>query len=138
MSYISKELREQVIKRAKGLCEYCQTAQNIVVEMEVDHILPISAGGQTRLENLGYACISCNKRKSGFVTALDPETEAEVSLFNPRMHLWTEHFSWDEGQTKLIGLTPTGRATIIRLKMNRDILIETRARWVAAGWHPPQ
>jgi hypothetical protein len=37
----------------------------------------------------------------------------------------------------MIGLTPIGRATIVRLHMNRDAMIESRRRWAEAGWHPP-
>jgi hypothetical protein len=39
MAYISNALRQLVAARAKGLCEYCQTAQTIVIEMELDHIV---------------------------------------------------------------------------------------------------
>jgi len=47
MTRISEALRNTVIHRANGLCEYCQTAQIIVVTMEVDHIVPEVAGGLT-------------------------------------------------------------------------------------------
>ncbi len=40
MAYLSEKLRHQVIERARERCEYCQTPQVIVVEMEVDHITP--------------------------------------------------------------------------------------------------
>jgi len=49
MASISKALRRQVTERAGGRCEYCQTLLVIVVEMEVDHIIPTSAGGRTAL-----------------------------------------------------------------------------------------
>ena len=44
MASISKALRRQVTERAGGRCEYCQTLLAIGVEMEVDHIIPTSAG----------------------------------------------------------------------------------------------
>ena len=37
----------------------------------------------------------------------------------------------------VIGLTAVGRATIVRLRMNRDVVVKSRRRWVVAGWHPP-
>jgi hypothetical protein len=37
MARISDNLRQQVIERARGRCEYCQTQQIIVVAMEIDH-----------------------------------------------------------------------------------------------------
>lgn len=36
MAYISRALRQLVTARAGGLCEYCHTAQAIVIEMEID------------------------------------------------------------------------------------------------------
>jgi hypothetical protein len=44
MAYISNALRQLVAARAHELCEYCQTAQTIVIEMELDHIVPCAAG----------------------------------------------------------------------------------------------
>jgi hypothetical protein len=40
LANLSETLRRQVIERARERCEYCQTPQVIVVEMEVDHIAP--------------------------------------------------------------------------------------------------
>lgn len=40
MARISEALRQQITERASGLCEYCQTAELIVVTLEVDHIIP--------------------------------------------------------------------------------------------------
>lgn len=58
MASISKALRRQVTERAGGRCKYCQTLLAIVVEMEVDHIIPTSAGGRTALDNLCLACVA--------------------------------------------------------------------------------
>ena len=44
MAYISRALRQLVTERAGGLCEYCHTAQAIVIEMKIDHIVPEVAG----------------------------------------------------------------------------------------------
>ena len=137
MAIISKTLRQQITRRARGLCEYCQTSQSIVIEMEIDHIIPESSGGSTAEENLCLACGSCNGFKGASQTALDPETKQIVPLFNPRAQIWSDHFRWSDSGTRLIGLTPSGRATINRLKINRAITVKARQRWVAAGWHPP-
>jgi hypothetical protein len=88
MAYISKALRQQVTERAKGCCEYCQTAQAIVIEMVIDHVVPESAEGKTQLDNLCLACISCNTFKHDFQTEIDPITNEQVSLFNPRIQKW--------------------------------------------------
>lgn len=138
MAYLSDKLRQRVIKRANGRCEYCQTQQVIVVSMQIDHILPESAGGDSTLDNLCLACIGCNGFKLNFQQAIDPQTGQDVDLFNPRLQKWGDHFQWRDDGLEILGLTPTGRATIIRLRMNRDAVIESRRRWVEAGWHPPK
>lgn len=138
MAYIAQAIRQAVVERARGRCEYCQTAQAIVVEMEVDHVIPESAGGATNLDNLCLTCVGCNGFKLAFQTGIDPETGEAAPLFHPRDQRWDDHFAWREDGTRILGLTPIGRATIARLQMNRDRMVEARRLWVAAGWHPPQ
>ncbi len=133
MARISAALRQQVIERARGRCEYCQTQQGIVVEMEIDHIVPISAGGETTLDNLCLSCVGCNGFKLDYQVAIDPET----ALFNPRTQSWSDHFHWSDDSLWVVGLTPIGRATITRLRMNRELVVNARRRWVRASWHPP-
>jgi hypothetical protein len=65
-------------------------------------------------------------------------TGENAALFNPRTQHWTDHFEWIADATYVRGLTPTGRATVVRLKMNRPALVIARSRWVEAGFHPPQ
>lgn len=102
--------------------------------MHVEHILP---NGGDDLDNLCLSCPNCNLSKSDSTSAIDPETNEIVSLFNPRTEDWAVHFEW-LGNGKLInGLTPVGRATIARLRMNREFIISARSRWIRAGVHPP-
>lgn len=131
------KLRQQVIERAERRCEYCQTQQDIVIEMQIDHIKPESTGGETILANLCLACITCNAHKQAAQSAVDPQTGSTVPLFNPRQDRWDSHFQWSADKTRLEGLTPVGRATIERLQMNADPVVAARKRWVRAGWHPP-
>ena len=138
MVRITNALRQQVRERAYGLCEYCQTAQIIVVTMEIDHIVPQIAGGATELDNLCLTCRGCNSFKQDYQTSIDPDTGVEVPLFNPRSQNWNDHFQWREDGLIILGLTPTGRATIERLRMNRDGIVASRRLWVQAGWHPPK
>jgi hypothetical protein len=138
MARISESLREQVTERAKGYCEYCQTAKVIVTTMEVDHIQPEARGGATHLDNLCLVCRGCNSFKHDFVEGIDPETLQEARLYHPRLDKWLEHFRWSEDGLELIGLTSVGRATIVRLRMNRPEILASRKLWVQAGWHPPK
>jgi hypothetical protein len=87
---------------------------------------------------LWLACRPCNEFKGAQIHAKDPETDETAPLFNPRTQDWHTHFAWGDDKTHIIGLTPTGRATIIALQLNRSLLVKARRRWVMAGWHPPQ
>ncbi len=97
MARISDEIRQQIIERAHGRCEYCQTQQVIVVSMEVDHIIPEVAGGKTTLDNLGYACVGCNGFKLDFQVSPDPETGQEAALFHPANTALDGSFSLEWG-----------------------------------------
>jgi len=124
-----------VHERAGFCCEYCQTCQEIIGQaMHVEHIDP---NGSDDPDNLCLACANCNLSKAQATTATDPDTNEVVQLFNPRQQVWLEHFRWIEGGLRLEGLTPVGRATIIRLKINMDRIVNARAVWIIAGAHPP-
>jgi len=125
-----------VQQRAQYRCEYCQTRQDVIGQaLHVDHIDP--AGGDDP-DNLCLACPSCNLSKAQATMAPDPETGETVALFNPRQQQWVDHFAWMENGQRVEGLTPEGRATVTRLRMNLDRLVVARAFWVRAGLHPPQ
>ena len=61
-----------------------------------------------------------------------------VRLFHPRNQAWNEHFGWSKSGELIVGLSPTGRATVIALQMNNIVAVTVRRNWIAAGWHPPQ
>jgi hypothetical protein len=137
-SYISKALRDVVAQQARYRCGYCLTQEAVVgTPMEVDHIIPESLGGLTEETNLWLACSLCNNHKGDRIAALDPETGEVVRLFDPRRQVWREHFTWSMEGDRMIGRTPTGRATIIALNVNRPSLVRARQAWVSVGWHPP-
>ncbi|MFN8458650.1 MAG: HNH endonuclease [Anaerolineae bacterium] len=137
-STISSTLRRQVQKRAAGRCEYCHTSERLTgLSLEVDHIVPQAQGGVSNINNLCLACRRCNAYKSAHIEGVDPQTGHQVSLFNPRLDNWIEHFAWDETGTLILGQTPLGRATVAALRMNDPLVVRARALWVSAGWHPP-
>src|SRR5262249_40785614 len=67
----------------------------------------------------------------------DPLTGELAPLLNPRMQRWEDHFTWSHDGTRIIGQTPTGRATVQALRMNDELIIKARERWVKGGWWPP-
>ena len=136
---VGRRLRAQVLADAGGRRGYCRSSEEITgVPLEIEHLLPEALGGPARRSNLWAACRQCNALKSDRVEAYDPLTELLVPLFNPRDQVWVEHFGWVEGGARIVGQTPTGRATVAALSLNRPLVVRARQRWVAVGWHPPQ
>jgi hypothetical protein len=135
---VSVELRRQVQTRASNQCEYCRSQASFCPDpFSVEHVQPESQGGETVLENLAWSCQGCNNAKYAFTTAIDPLTSHEVALFHPRLDLWDTHFFWSEDCLEIIGITPTGRATVERLRLNRSNVVGWRRMARAFGIHPP-
>lgn len=130
--------RRAVQARAKGVCEYCHILKSFVPEsFNVEHVIPVVLGGKTEIGNLAWSCAGCNYYKHDKIEVIDPQTNREVRLFNPRKQRWKEHFAWNETGKLLLGLTATGRATIRALRMNREELINLRWALGELGLHPP-
>ena len=135
---ISGHLRERVAAQAKYRCGYCLTTEAIVGSpMEIDHLIPRSLGGPDAEDNLWLACSLCNTYKGDRMAAEDPASGALTPLFNPRMMVWGEHFTWTEDGERIVGMTVCGRATVVALYLNRPSLVVARRAWVSVGWHPP-
>lgn len=105
---------------------------------EIEHLHPIAEGGTDDEENLWLACRNCNGFKHAKTHAVDPETNKEIPLFNPRTQIWTEHFKFSKDKTEITGKTACGRATVIALKLNYEQAVNARKLWVAASWYPPK
>lgn len=127
-------LRRDVLERASYCCEYCRCCERITSQaLHIDHIDP--DGGDT-LDNLCAACASCNLSKLKATKAQDPQTGEFVLLFNPRVQQWESHFQWQAGGVYIRGLTPEGRATIARLRLNPQRMVRARRAWVDTGLFP--
>jgi hypothetical protein len=134
----SAELARAVRDRAWECCEYCRSQASFAPDpFSVEHIVPRSRGGATEAANLALSCQGCNNRKYTAMEAIDPVTGDPVPLFHPRRHSWSEHFAWNEDYTLILGLTPTGRATVEKMKLNRSGLVNLRRILADAGAHPP-
>lgn len=132
MSDIPARLRRLVILRAGNRCEYCRLSQEgQEATFHIDHILPKALGGPSAAANLALACVSCSLRKEARRSAIDPNSTRRVALFHPRRQQWRDHFRW-EG-FRVVGLTPTGRATVAALQMNRPLVLAIRQEEAALG-----
>lgn len=139
MNGVSERSKRQVRDRARGLCEYCRSPDLYsVTPFSVEHIHPRARGGGHGLDNLAFAGMGCNGHKHAKTEAIDPATGKLASLFHPRRQVWTDHFAWSEDYTLIIGQTPTGRATVDALQLNRSAQINLRRLLYASGAHPPE
>ena len=135
---VPARLRELVAERAHRRCEYCQSPESFATQsFAVEHIRPKSRGGETNPENLAFACPGCNAHEYNKIEAPDPVDGKMAALFNPRLQRWRDHFKWSEDYTEIVGHTPTGRATVRSLQMNRAGLLNIRRALFAMGKHPP-
>jgi hypothetical protein len=128
---VTEATRAYVLRRAGYRCEYCQMRG---WWLEPDHIIPRSRwaafGGGPGLHdppNLAASCVPCNRRKRNHVTGQDPLTGLVVPLYNPRSSdEWRAHFAFSEDGAGVLGVSPVGRATVLRLGMNRAPYLEQR------------
>jgi hypothetical protein len=131
-------VRQAVRERAKGRCEYCLCPDDISpAPFNVEHIVPSRLLGPDTQENLAWACGGCNGSKGIAIDAEDSLTGECAPLFHPRNDIWSDHFIWGEDGQTLEGRTPTGRATISRLNLNRPELLGLRRLLTLVGLHPP-
>ena len=134
---IPASMRIWVQDQDRGRCAYCLSPEELsTAKFEVDHIVPVSAGGVTERTDLCLCCPTCNRHKGSSQIAVDPEAGTLVSLYHPRRQEWSEHFEWSADRSEIVGLTPTGRATVAALKMNRPQIVHLRRLWAKLGYSP--
>lgn len=60
---ISPKTRFEIFKRDKFTCQYCGSQSPDII-LEIDHIVPVSKGGNNDILNLITSCKECNRGKS--------------------------------------------------------------------------
>lgn len=60
---IPVDVRRAVFERDGGQCVECESS----FELQYDHVLPVSLGGATSIENLQLLCGDCNRRKGASI-----------------------------------------------------------------------
>ena len=136
---LSAKTKLLVAVRADRICEYCRCPEQFSsTTFSVEHIHPRQLGGTDELDNLAFACQGCNNIKFTKTSGIDPETAKTVPFFHPRRQEWAEHFAWSDSLQIVLGLTPSGRATIDALKLNREEVRNLRGLLFLIGEHPPK
>jgi hypothetical protein len=98
---------------------------------QADHIIPQKHDGTDDIENLAWACFSCNLRKGTDISAYDTETRLLTPLYNPRTDKWSNHFAL--ASDKIIGVTAMGRITVRLLQLNHPDQVALRKALREAG-----
>jgi hypothetical protein len=76
---ISGKLRAAVIHRAHGKCQMCgKPAAADDGQLEADHKIPRSWGGETSEDNLWAICRQCNNGKRNFFASFDPKLMSKI------------------------------------------------------------
>ena len=136
---VTAKRKAEVIERANNYCEYCLSSGRFATQnFSIEHIHPRQKGGGNELDNLALSYQGCNNAKHTKTTGIDPLTNQRVPLYHPRQQRWGDHFAWSEDFRRVLGLTPTGRASIHVLQMNREPLMNLREALRAIGQHPPE
>lgn len=139
MPPIPNTLRATITEAGQRRCGYCLTQEAVIgMPMEIDHIIPVAAGGASTEDNLWLACPRCNRTKGTQTHAVDPQSGARMRIFNPRAQVWGEHFAWEDAGVCVVGLTAEGLSTVAALDMNNRFVVRARRVWVLWGWHPPK
>ena len=134
-TYIPSPLRQLVAERANGRCEYCLVREeDVLLPHQPDHIIATQHGGKTEADNLAFACVHCNRHKGPNIASIDPLSGELVPLFNPRLHVWTDHFALEGAYIQ--PRTPIGRATVRLLKLNDLRRVQIREALIELGRYP--
>lgn len=132
---ITEGLRNEVARRAHHRCEYCLIHEDdIAFRPHIDHIISRKHGGLSDIENLAYACVSCNRNKGSDVASIDGGSGEIVRLFHPRHDLWADHFQLDGCSIR--ALSDVGAATAGLLKFNVPERLAERSILQSLGSYP--
>jgi HNH endonuclease len=132
---ITEALRNEVARRAHHRCEYCLIHEDdIAFRPHVDHIVSRKHGGLSDIENLAYACVTCNRSKGSDVASIDGRSGEIVRLFHPRQDQWADHFQLDGSSIRAV--SDVGGATLELLKINAPERLAERSLLQTLGSYP--
>lgn len=91
----SAEVRIRVMKRDRFQCTYCGSP-GTDVELEIDHIHPVSKGGSHHMSNLTTACRKCNQTKGN--RKMTPKTSNKDGVVGMFCHILKDGKLHNQGQ----------------------------------------
>ena len=96
---LSKKTRFEVFKRDSFTCQYCGAKAPDVI-LEVDHINPVSKGGDNDILNLVTSCMECNRGKGKdklSESSLLEKQRAQIEELNIRRMQLEMMLEWRDG-----------------------------------------
>jgi len=112
---VSKGLRFEIFKRDGFTCQYCGERPPDVV-LEIDHIMPVSKGGDNDKMNLVAACYACNRGKGAKL--LDKPQRPDADL------------EWLELQQEIAELRRYQEAKLVRDEVMQDLVETLQDTWI--------
>lgn len=76
----SADERKMIYDKSNGRCELCGHSL-VFKEMTLDHVIPISMGGEDGMENLQAACLACNQFKKNILPDEFMERITDIFLY---------------------------------------------------------
>lgn len=146
---VTKRLRYEVLRRDNYTCRYCGASAPEVL-LEIDHVVPRSAGGTDARENLQVLCDSCNAGKSASMPErwLTAETKrvARLGYRESPKDDYTEMYAYMDAYAALEAL-PAERVLACVMHVMADVfpyrpdgpeLIMAAAKLAAEGYPAPK
>ena len=69
---------EKVFRRDGYRCQMCGARKSDGVQLTIDHIIPLAAGGSNDIDNLQTLCKSCNENKADLIFKSGIDVEIEI------------------------------------------------------------
>lgn len=88
---IPRELRRLIWHRDGRRCQICGAGR---VQLQMDHIVPWSAGGADTSTNLRLLCAPCNKDRSNYRTAGDAPAVPITRACDPCIRAWVLRYGY--------------------------------------------
>lgn len=100
-------VRRAVAYRDHMTCRLCHTPEKL--RLEVDHIIPWSAGGSDTTSNLRLLCLVCNQRRGNSIDGTErdvmPATWWCVECWGPDNRLWHQPWAHEGDATEWLNIS---------------------------------
>lgn len=131
---LSKKTRFEVFKRDSFTCQYCGRKAPDVV-LEVDHIKPVSKGGDNNIINLITSCSSCNNGKSNIPLDVQDELAKNQKQLEELQERRTQMEMMVEWKERLYSLTEEGATMILDVFADKtNVNLNESAKSEIIGW----